>query len=531
MANAQENCVLALGRSFGVEVVRSDSRIPDDVDGVIAIGASDDELGRIRSTGLPVLSFGTPREATSGSGDPVVFSGAECAPSALRGRSFGGIEPRRFQALHPHPGEQVLATLDGLPILTATGTNGRRSLRCGLPCPTLEAKEALFDCVNPHRFPLLVPALEFLRDLTDEQSWLVALRASLMMDDPNLHWPTYGCIKYGPLAASGATRHYHTAMATVPLDGWFTHPRAARVFRQNPGQLSLLVHGNNHTHAELAQKRTAAECVSYLRLAEQRVRRLEAKAGVPVSRVMAAPHGACSETMLSAMVDVGFEAAVVSAGSLRRYNPGRPWLATLGIAATENIGGLPVIPRFRITADCQSRILAAAYLRQPIIPVGHHWDLLNGLGLLESTADFINSLGAVEWCDLRTLSRSNYATRLRGDELQVRLYSRRVTVSIGPAVRRVRIEKSWSSDSESDLIDIRRDGASLTCERDGEGVCTALDSEGIIEIDVRRTTSIPQDAPLPAFRVWPITRRVLGECRDRLYPLRASLRLRTRPKG
>lgn len=518
-----------MGRRFAVGIVPSDSRIPDDVDGMITIGASEEEIERVRATSLPVLSFGSPLEATSDSVDPVIFSGSKCAPSALRGRSFGGNEPRRFQALHPHPGEQVLATLDGLPIVTAASTNGRRFLRCGLPFPTLEAKEDLFDVLSAQRFPLVVPVVEFFREVTDDQSWLVALRATLMMDDPNLHWPTYGCIKYGPLAASGTTHHYHTAMATVPLDSWYTHPNAARIFRQNPNQLSLLVHGNNHIHAELAQKRTGAECVSYLRLGERRVRRLEARSGVPVSRVMAAPHGACSETMLSAMVDVGFEAAVISAGSLRRYNPNRPWIKTLGIAATENIGGLPVIPRFRISSSCQSRILAAAYLRQPIIPVGHHWDLVNGLGLLESTADFINSLGAVEWCDLQTLARSNYATRLRGDELQVRLFSRRVVISIGPGVRRLRVEKSWASDSYPELIDVRRDGASLACEWDGEAVGTVLDSEGILEIIVGRTASIPQDAPLPGSGVWPITRRVLGECRDRLYPLRESLRMRTRP--
>ena len=49
---------------------------------------------------------------------------------------------------------------------------------------------------------------------------------------------------------------------------------------------------------------------------------------------------------------------------------------------TEMVAGLPVISRFRISRECQNAILLAAYLDQPIIPVGHHQDVAGGLDLL-----------------------------------------------------------------------------------------------------------------------------------------------------
>jgi hypothetical protein len=352
-----------------------------------------------------------------------------------------------------------------------------------------------------------------------------------MFDDPNLHWPTYGCINYRLLAASGAMHRYHTAIATVPLDAWYCHPAAASEFRHHPDQLSLLVHGNNHTHRELLQDRSRAECASYLRQAEGRIRRLEMRAGVPVSRVMAAPHGACSEMMLTAMVDVGFEAAVISAGSLRCFNSDSAWVSGLGVAVSEYIGGLPVIPRFDILRDCKSKTLIAAYLRQPMIPTGHHWDVADGLELLESTAAFINALGAVQWCDLATLARSHYATRHQRDEMHLRLFSRHVVVPVPPGVQRLHVEKSWSSGGYPEEIDIRADGAGLACEHDGEAGHAAIRAQKTLVVRVNRIEPLPGDAPLRSAGVWPISRRAFAECRDRLYPLRHSVRSRRRTVG
>lgn len=526
LTGAQERMFATLGQRFAARFVRCDSRSLENLDALVTLGCSEEEVGMARSSGLPLLCFDEPTEPRTASADPICFSNSADSPGVLRGRCFGGTEPRAFRVIRPQPGESVLATLGGLPVWTARASNGRRWFRSGMPFPTLEAKEGLLDFRSAQRFPYIVPLLEIVREATDDQSWRFPLRATLMFDDPNLHWPKYGCIDYRLLAASGATHRYHTSIATVPLDTWYSHPVAASVFRQHPDQLSLLVHGNNHTHAELLRDRSRPECRSYLRQAEGRVRSLEARSGVPVSRVMAAPHGACSEMMLTAMVDVGFEAAVISPGSLRCFNPDSAWVSGLGLAVTEYIGGLPVIPRLDILRDCQTRILVATYLRQPIIPTGHHWDVADGLELLESTAAFINSLGVVQWCDLATLARSHYATRLHGDEMQVRLFSRHVVLPVPHGVQRLHVEKSWSSGGHPEEIEVRCDGASVASEDDGEATHAAIRAQGTLVIRVNRIESSPNDGPLPSTGVWPIARRALAECRDRLYPLRRSVRLR-----
>ena len=357
MTDPQQQLLATLERLFAVEFIKSDSHGLAHLDAVIAFGCSQGDYQKAWSSGLPVLAFDQPPDAACCSTDSLLFRNNAETPRLLRGRSFRGAAPRTINGVRPTHDDTVLATMGDLPIWTSRTSRTGRSFRCGMPFPTLEPAEGLCDYLHEERFPYIVPVIEVLRDITGEQSRHVPIRAALMFDDPNLHWPSYGCLDFQKLAASGATHRYHTAIATVPIDNWYCHPAAARTFAQNRDRMSLLVHGNNHTYAELLGQRNKAECASYLRQALRRVQHLERRSGVPVSRVMAAPHGACGEEMLSAMVDTGFEAAVISATSLRYYNSTCSWVRALGIAVTEYIGGLPVIPRFRISSACQARIL------------------------------------------------------------------------------------------------------------------------------------------------------------------------------
>ena len=390
-----------LEECFALEVVRLDSTGIAGLDAVITFGCADHDPHVGSDSSLPLLAFDGSRDSAFNPKGRVCFTNNAETPAVLRGRSFAWAPSEIINEVRPRHDETVLATIDGVPIWTVQTSRAPRSFRCGMPFPALEPGQGFCDYLDERRFPSIVPLIQFVREITGEHNWHVPMRAALMFDDPNLHWPSYGCLHFDKLAASAARHGYHAAIATVPFDSWYSHPAAVRAFHHNPDRISLLVHGNNHTYAELLGQRGRQACASYLGQALGRIRVLERNSGLSVSRVMAAPHGACSEDMLTAMVDVGFEAAAISATSLRYYNPSRPWVRPLGLAVTEHIGGLPVIPRFRITSDCEARVLIAAYLRQPILPVGHHWDVADGLGLLESTAAIVNSLEGVQWCDLR----------------------------------------------------------------------------------------------------------------------------------
>lgn len=455
----------------------------------------------------------------------VRISQSPASPSVLRGREFLIRVAADLVGIEPGPDEMVVASADGRPLWVVSRSPGRSCHRVGIPFPILSPNEHFFDYFNEERFIRVLPLIQFLRDVTTDDDWSAPLRAAMMFDDPNLHWLRYGCIDYEALVASGKKFNYHTTIATVPIDGWFVHNQTAKVFRDNDTCLSLLVHGNSHIRDELAAVSREDLCVSYLSQALRRVKSIERRSGVQVSRVMAAPHGACNEDMMRAMVRLGFEAACISTGSLRKYNYNKPWVRNLGFMMSEMIAGLPVIPRFRLSSECRARILIAAYLRQPIIPVGHHLDLIEGLELLQDTAEFINSFGDVQWMDMQSMARSNFLSRRDGQRLYLRVYSRCVNVNIPKGVHEVHVSKAWHSDEVAEQIQIWSEGCLLSCQQAVDSASAAVAQKSNICIIIKHSKPIDPDfVPPISFRPWPILRRQLAECRDRLYPLQRIFR-------
>ena len=181
---------------------------------------------------------------------------------------------------------------------------GGRSVNTSLP-PVAPGGH-VFQHFAARRFASLLPLVQFLTDICGDRGWCAPrLRACFMFDDPNLHATTYGFIDYRHLAERAEAQNYHVSIATIPLDGYFTARRAASLFRQHRVRLSLLIHGNNHTHCELAAPRTQADAQALVADALRRVGRMERVSGVPVARVMAAPHGACSALAAEAMLRLG----------------------------------------------------------------------------------------------------------------------------------------------------------------------------------------------------------------------------------
>ncbi len=115
---AQERLIAILGQRFAVQFVRCDSRSVENLDGVVTLGCSEQEVGIIGSSGLPLLSFDKTKEPCTVSGHPICFTDSADSPDVLRGRCFAGAEPREFRVIRPQPGESVLATIGGLPVWT-----------------------------------------------------------------------------------------------------------------------------------------------------------------------------------------------------------------------------------------------------------------------------------------------------------------------------------------------------------------------------------------------------------------------------
>lgn len=453
----------------------------------------------------------------------VLFSNSRLLPPLLRGKRIVVDEPSPDAAL-PYEGE-VLASIDGRPVWTTRSEGGIRHDTLLQALPWVEDDDRLFEHVKGRHFFRLVPIIEWLRSISDWGQWKKPPpRACFMFDDPNLHALSYGHLSFPTLARQGCRHPYHTSFATIPIDQYYVNPKAARLFRQCASQLSLLVHGNDHIHRELDHGEPPSHQAARIRQVLARVQKLEVLGGVRVARVMAPPHGAFSTSMMRACAEAGFEAACVSWGSIWSSNRELEWTRRLGADAGAVVEGLPILPRFRLAEGIENQILLSAYLEQPIIPVGHHWDVADGIDLLSHLADFINGLGEVRWENLTSMARTNYWWREAGDVLEVRPFSRRFDVYVPEGFRCLELRAPWLEDGftvRGALVG--KESAALPCEKmtnDSWSIPVAGPCKVAVSVDVGvKASGIGEGVRLPAYSVGPLLRRVLAESRDRLMPM------------
>jgi hypothetical protein len=323
-----------------------------DVDAAILLGPTTEAM----PAGLPsfVATGGGSREVAGAvdlGSSPLIHPG-------LRGRSLsdqraGGIKGLSAQR------DTVLASCAG-EIVWTTGGDVDRAV---LAPDELGSSDSLRHALVPGRWLSLLPLVQFLRRVTSEVGWeFPPTRATFIVDDPNLHWWSYGFVDFRRIADDAREKGYHLAVATVPLDAWLVHPGVARVFRERREELSLLLHGNDHTRGELERPRTTEDATVVVAEALRRIHALERRAQVTVSRLMVAPHNRCSEQVMRAMLRTGFEGlchALSSPGSMGRPLAG--WEPAELLA-----GGLPVFPRLSIRSAREDLVLRS-FLGQPLI--------------------------------------------------------------------------------------------------------------------------------------------------------------------
>ncbi len=461
------------------------------------------------------------------SSSTIDFSRHRILPSVLSGRQISSDEVRRVAAL-PYQLSSLasLASVSEAPVWAMQEIEDRQHHCVSLPIPELNKGEAIFKYFHGERFLSLLPLWWFLRSLTVDRGWEgPPLQGCFMFDDPNLHWRTYGFVNFSEMARHAQAHNYHVSFATIPLDNWFVHKPTAALFRQYRDQLSTLIHGNNHTSQELARPYAMdRELNRALRQALGRIKELEQQSGMEVARVMAPPHGACSERALEQMAQLGFEAACVSRGSLVRHNGQAPWARTFGMKPSDIVAGLTIIPRFRISQTCHNSILIAALLEQPIIPVGHHYDVAGGLQLLAELSGFLNSLGKVRWADMKAISRSRYARKIEANTLWVRMFSKRIEVCIPEGISQILVERpSWQQPESMPLAwKNLTDGSEWRYKLPDEPI--PVISGGKIEIASEPTAFPLLDAKyVKNLDLWPLVRRQLTEARDRLTPVLTRL--------
>jgi len=227
---------------------------------------------------------------------------------------------------------------------------------------------------------------------------------------------------------------------------------------------------------------------------------------------MAPPHEIWGEAFARAMVDSDLEAMCADPGEgwrheLARGDPLADWWPA-GVVA-----GLPVVPRSRLStppADLRFR----AYLGQPIVLYGHHWDLRYGLDALAGPAAEVGQIDEFEWTSLERIARSCVSTRARDGVLEVRMHARRAEIEIPPETSHLRVTlPPGATGAPGETVTWRH--------HEGAGIADLHETirlAGASTIELRLVHQAVADGRTACGRrrLWPLVRRGLTEGRDRL---------------
>jgi hypothetical protein len=443
----------------------------------------------------------------------------------LRGRTLTETQIASWAQDLPGPGDAVLAAARGRAIWWSQADAPWSQFSIVAP-QELGEREVLRERLKAGRFVALVPLLHLLRAVCHEHDReQPPLRASFVIDDPNLHRPSYGYLDYARLIAHARDHGYHVGLAMVPLDGWLINRRAAAMVRENPAALSLLMHGNNHLADELGRARNDHDAEVTLAQALRRTAAFERRSGLPVGRVMVPPHEACSMSALKAMSRLGFDAACI--GRRLPWKSGadqhaEPWWPLMKWHPADMIDGtLPILPRYLLDRPREDLVFRAL-LRQPLILYGHHWDFADGLEILADATSYINGLGDVRWNSAATIARHGAFTRSERQTLVVEMHARRATVSIsdGTSAIRVTVADGWG-EPPGRLVATGIGQSAMTRQDHGwisDALAAPSRSKLELELEAARTVD-PQRIAIPRAAPWAVARRAIVELRDRARPL------------
>jgi hypothetical protein len=420
-------------------------------------------------------------------------------------------------------GTVTLAEAGITPVWACTGGQASAQfIRSALP--ELAEDEPLYALLSKR--PLgAIAVVQLLRQVTKGHAWQPGpLRAAFLFDDPNLRWPRYGHISFAELASHARALGYHASMAMIPLDATHPHGPTVETFKQNRRELSLVVHGNDHTREELLAVDSDSTALALAAQALRRVAAFEHKTGLAVDRVMTPPHGRCSAAMARSLGAVGFDAlSAIHPLPWSEVMPSDPVLT--GWRRAEFVAGCPVVPRVPISSSDEDLALRA-FLDHPLIVYGHHDDLAEGLDVLTDVVQRVNRFGDVVWQSIGEIVNANFETKRDGDELSIRPFARRFRMKVDEEVRSLTIAtptEAVDHASPLDYLTITTGAGDQLRGTFGTPIPTHGDRRAF-QVRLHSAHDVdPANVAPPPRRLWPVARRAVAELRDRASPRTAQL--------
>lgn len=509
-----EHLRLLADLEFSVDVEVSAPTGPADVGAaVVAFDVAASEVNGVAEVSVPVLAHISP---SSGPVRPyrLTFASSDLLDPRLRGAQFDMVATP-WAPVPQEDGDVVLAHVDGAPVWVRRA--GDRTVEVAGLRPDFDTVDEKWE-QEAERLVGAIPAIHFIRSRGGHSdSRRYPQLACFIVDDPNLHWPSYGHLRYRDLIEHARRRGFHVSIATIPLDARFHHSEVVELFRRNPDSLSLSIHGNNHTKGEFATL-DSERLLRSLAQSLRRIRRFEQRTGLDVDRVVVPPHGALSHELGPVCARLGIEAISAS-----------PWAVAPAqlrsggrLAMTPTVGmpnGAPMLVRRHMVTE-RAWLPLHAFLDQPAVVYLHHEDVMDGLDLMDVAADEMARLAQLRWCSLAEMSRASYTQRTEGAVSVATMFSPRIRFRVPDGVEAVVVRHALIDAPAT--IRISHAGAETSTEL---GLEVAVPSGEIVDILLENPDRVDAaTVPPPDEKVWPIARRVMTESRDRLRPLLSRVR-------
>ena len=384
----------------------------------------------------------------------------------------------------------------------------------------------------------LIPLLIFLRRCFGEMCWHGSeSTARLIIDDPLLN-QTYGFLDYRALRNSMRTAGYGTSIAFIPWNYWRTSKKKATgIFDQDPN-LSICVHGCDHTNKEFEE----LDLGSLQWKADTALRRMErhqSRTGLPFDPIMVFPQGRFSSSAMSALRTSGYLAAVNTICFPTNVGAEPLTIADFLRPAITKFHGFPLFQR-----RYPRRLIDFAFdvfLGRPVLIVQHHEDFRDGYRQLEEFVDGLRKLAPkLTWGALPDqLMRSCMIRSLAEGSVEVRFFTRQFRFKNGRSGRTGLVFSREEPDA-STISSVLVDGMSVPFSVKS-GFLTfehQADAGQVIDVSIldRPRSSAPTPKRLGVTRTVAVSvRRALSELRDNAlikHPrlLAAATELATRMK-
>jgi hypothetical protein len=288
-----------------------------------------------------------------------------------------------------------------------------------------ELKSQNFD-VRDH-FLSAVPLVLYIKWAFADSCWNAPeTSACLVIDDPVLK-STHGFVDFHELVSLMKQHKFSTNIAFIPWNWRRSAAEVVRLFRENPENCSISVHGCDHTRAEFG---SSDQQRLYLKAQEalKRMNRHESITGICYDRVMVFPQGIFSEAAMSALKHTDLIAAVnndIISADLRprAITISELWdIAVVGYA-------FPLFTR-RYPWEGIENFAFDALLGKPAIIIIHHDYCSDHCRRL---VDFIDQLNALKcrlaWRSLGEVVRRSWRQReLSPDAVEVEMYGSELRV-------------------------------------------------------------------------------------------------------